>query len=708
MASKAKSGIAIPSLRLSVIDEDHLNTQVDVEEEASPRAAQLKAEFADFWGDEEAEEAEDAASPRRSTGVSKYSMSTPRLPVQIISVATPRSSALPAPEPAKSFVPPWPSSCQMQFRCAPTTLELRNLPEDFSTQLLVEQLDAWGFAGRYNFIHVPTDPHTGRCFGFGLVNAETHADGCPMASSLHDFKNWKVSHGPGSYVGCSVSWSLTCQGFDDLCARYQQDPTASWVHGGADGSYIGPWLLWEGNWTAMPLSDYGLYDEMAIASQGAAEGDWTTMPLVNDGAYSGKATEESNWMSMPQVDYGMYNGKHAIEGQGVAEGNWTTMPQVDHKTCDKTKAKPVGAKPERLSGLQPAEPEVLAAIASLHNDELKPYGRILRKRVGENIAANGPDNVDIDMESLKKTCLASVWVAVNSEAGGEWSAVLVDRLPAFVDVYDPLDMYPPELWIGLAAYLESLSDDDMVLPGGRYACAQALAARKLPFLAGQSLGKVCHIVQLAISHHKLLGYRNGSIVPYDRSQSKMKEASAVSGTAVASGSTQIPVATWDMARDCLREILTISGPGGLPLSNVKRLFRSKYQLELSETALGHAKLSGLLQDPRFSSDLCTVRLQDQGYLVLPRIQPASRTICLADELGPPSPASMTPEKKNVCREPRRPVFCPDEPLSFEDLQAPWSPPSAWPALSPGTAFFEGDYEEHARAVFSPDMTLVHC
>ena len=31
--------------------------------------------------------------------------------------------------------------------------------------------------------------------------------------------------------------------------------------------------------------------------------------------------------------------------------------------------------------------------------------------------------------------------------------------------------------------------------------------------------KACHIVQLAISQKKLLGYLNGSVVPYSRSQS---------------------------------------------------------------------------------------------------------------------------------------------------------------------------------------------
>jgi len=73
------------------------------------------------------------------------------------------------------------------------------------------------------------------------------------------------------------------------------------------------------------------------------------------------------------------------------------------------------------------------------------------------------------------------------------------------------------------------------------------------------------------------------------------------------------------ARLKLREILDsarLRGTDQVPLSNIKRLFRSLYQMELSETALGRSKLTELLQDPRFN-DICTVQLQDRGYAVVP-------------------------------------------------------------------------------------------
>jgi hypothetical protein len=262
---------------------------------------------------------------------------------------------------------------------------------------------------------------------------------------------------------------------------------------------------------------------------------------------------------------------------------------------------------------------VYAAVCSLYDDELKPYGRILRKRLAEccSLAA------DVDIRVLQSACEALPDLEVMHEDGGDWSVICKGRPKSFVDVYSPLDTYSPLMWRAAREYFDGLEDAKMVLPGGRYSCAQALATRRLPFLQGLSLGQVCHIVQLAISQKKLLGYLNGAVVPYRRSQSMVKEQCAANGRPSAGNARgmTMPFATWDGVRACIKEILAeqakLSGRAAfVPLSNIKRLFRSKFHLELSETALGHAKLSELLQDDRLH-DLCAVRLQGHGYVVLP-------------------------------------------------------------------------------------------
>jgi hypothetical protein len=304
--------------------------------------------------------------------------------------------------------------------------------------------------------------------------------------------------------------------------------------------------------------------------------------------------------------------------------------------------------------------DVFAAIESLYTDALKPFGRILRKRVAERAVRprNGIQNGsvdealrDVDAKQLRELCEGSDSLQVRPEEGGDWSAIIVGRSETFVDIYSSVDMYTPGMWGAAAAYFQLLSGDNMYLPGGRYSCAQELQARDLAFLQGCSLGRVCHIVQLAISQKKLLGYLNGAAVPYAFSQSMVKEQCAqlntvctVSSTAsggilsgiepatdAAAAKSSLEMATWETARQYLREILHESAKaipgtvGTVPLSNVKRIFRSRYQTELSETKLGHSKLSDLLQDSRFG-DICTVQLQGHGYIVIQVEIPASDTI----------------------------------------------------------------------------------
>jgi hypothetical protein len=277
----------------------------------------------------------------------------------------------------------------------------------------------------------------------------------------------------------------------------------------------------------------------------------------------------------------------------------------------------------------------------------------------------------------------------------------VDRPEDFVDIYDTTDSYSEETWKAAAEYFESLPEDEALLPGGRYSCAQVLLFREVPFLRGFTLGKVCHLVQLAISKHKILGYCNGAVVPYHRSQSRVKEecagsqqpllpSSTAASNPVATAIAAMPLASWELARTYMREILENAaspdqeGPSTIPLSNVKRLFRSRYQTELSETSLGHSKLSELLQDTRFA-DICRVELQGQGYIVVQTLDQERSSLLIegldfTDKLDDVTPIS----------EQRRVEFCPDEPLSWDDSELPvegsqQSPlqPMATPLASPG-------------------------
>jgi hypothetical protein len=327
----------------------------------------------------------------------------------------------------------------------------------------------------------------------------------------------------------------------------------------------------------------------------------------------------------------------------------------------------------------PTEGEVLDAVTSLYDDELKPYGRILRKRLSERaIAAGSSVTGEPDLAALRAACVASSWLNVESEDGGEWSALLKTMEPKFVDVYNPVDSYPEAMWAAAATYFQALSGDEAVLPGGRYSCAQSLVERKLHFLSEYSLGQVCHIVQLAISQRKCLGYLNGGITPYLHSHSKVKDSAAAeqSSCAHAACVSDLTLATWETARTYLRTILSESMKSGsdtVPLSNIKRIFRSQFSTELSETSLGHSKLSELLQDSKLS-DICTVRLLEQGYFVVPQFSLTERTAADAtatrwsDFAYTPSLMDMTSQSFSFAQA-GSVVFCLDEPPNVDEVSS---------------------------------------
>ncbi|CAK0906813.1 unnamed protein product [Prorocentrum cordatum] len=274
---------------------------------------------------------------------------------------------------------------------------------------------------------------------------------------------------------------------------------------------------------------------------------------------------------------------------------------------------------------RPAPAHVVAAVASLYKNRLKPFGRILIKRVGElaaDITANGAHCVStaegfiprIDSKHLLRICRQCPQLRVEDLDYGEYAAVLVGWPPAFVDIDSTDDPYPQDLWVDLRAYFDGPADSHPPLPGSRYNSARALKARNLPCLQDLCLGEVCHVLALAVSQKKVLGHSRGHIVPYRRSENGRKTFCAGMALPVNGGklvSSGLVVATWAQLTQGLQELLADSsdkGASGIPIPNVKRLFRSRLGLELSETALGHLRVQDLLQDARLRS-VCEIRRQ---------------------------------------------------------------------------------------------------
>jgi len=84
-----------------------------------------------------------------------------------------------------------------------TTLLLRDLPDDYTRDMLLELLESSSCKGHYDFVYLPYDFQKKSNLGWARVNMLTHRDARCAFKSLKGFTAWKV---PSQKV-LSVSWS---------------------------------------------------------------------------------------------------------------------------------------------------------------------------------------------------------------------------------------------------------------------------------------------------------------------------------------------------------------------------------------------------------------------------------------------------------------------------------------------------------------------
>mmetsp|Transcript_63140 Transcript_63140/g.150531 ORF Transcript_63140/g.150531 Transcript_63140/m.150531 type:complete len:467 (+) Transcript_63140:128-1528(+) len=299
--------------------------------------------------------------------------------------------------------------------------------------------------------------------------------------------------------------------------------------------------------------------------------------------------------------------------------------------------------------------DILAAVESLYIDRLKPWGRILRKRLlelhmarlcvdkeqGQN-AQSLLHHIFRQTEKLEAVCRKNSRLHVFADEvaeGGDWWAEIIGQSCDFVNAQSPVDVYPEEMWFAASEFFCNPKNQELALPRSRYDCALALVAMELPFLQGLTLGEVCHIVQLCISQKKLLGQRKGALVPYEQSDSRAKELRAAEGIADEDCDESSPVATWGQLAEGLQDIL--SHQDYIPLATLKQHFNGSQVTKLSETALGYSKLSELVQDERLK-DICRLQLDNKGYFVVPAEENKNVRVTPKQPSPPGLPAKAAP------------------------------------------------------------------
>jgi len=101
-----------------------------------------------------------------------------------------------------------------------TTVILRNVPNSYTRDDLLDFLDSHGFYGRYDFLYLPVKFGSSCAFGYALINLLDHEDARRFQAYFHNFSSWSV---PCSNTA-SVSWSKAHQGLAEHVERYRNSP----------------------------------------------------------------------------------------------------------------------------------------------------------------------------------------------------------------------------------------------------------------------------------------------------------------------------------------------------------------------------------------------------------------------------------------------------------------------------------------------------
>lgn len=199
-------------------------------------AAFSKNDDFDSWSadatDEEYEEEKPRSLPPGNFGPPKttYALSSPKmLPVPMMMMPTNARQELsvgsqfvwkPNVETEKTrFVGSvWGSKKKNKKEQTYTTIVIKNLPEKCTNGMIVELLDASGFAGQYDFLYAPTDFRNYSAFGYAFVNMISHEVGEAAIQLIDGITAWNGN------VPLAVDWSQPHQGYGVHVRRYQNSP----------------------------------------------------------------------------------------------------------------------------------------------------------------------------------------------------------------------------------------------------------------------------------------------------------------------------------------------------------------------------------------------------------------------------------------------------------------------------------------------------
>jgi len=98
-----------------------------------------------------------------------------------------------------------------------TTIMLRNLPNNYSRDMLLEMLDREGFSGLYDFAYYPVDFKRWAGLGYAFVNLTSHEEAVRAWRHFEGYAEWTLP----SLKVVDVCWGSPLQGLAECTERYR-------------------------------------------------------------------------------------------------------------------------------------------------------------------------------------------------------------------------------------------------------------------------------------------------------------------------------------------------------------------------------------------------------------------------------------------------------------------------------------------------------
>mmetsp|Transcript_19417 Transcript_19417/g.56402 ORF Transcript_19417/g.56402 Transcript_19417/m.56402 type:complete len:517 (-) Transcript_19417:135-1685(-) len=243
-----------------------------------------------------------------------------------------------------------------------------------------------------------------------------------------------------------------------------------------------------------------------------------------------------------------------------------------------------------------------STLESLYKDRIRPMANYVKGRLKER---SSPDVVIRQFLDLYGQ--HSDLFKVNQADPDEASVFLVTEptwFKGWVDLESTDDPYDEDMWQALKEFLE---EGAHAFAGGRYGMARELVSRNLSFLAPYSLGEICHIVQLAIQHRKIIAYHKKMLKPM---QGTLALANVSSNNGAGGAAADNLEEIGDLLQLCKVLFKTLrKHPQGIRLDRMKQMIKEECSCRLNEMAFKCTKLTELFRQEPLSS---TFTLENDG------------------------------------------------------------------------------------------------